>query len=219
MNASKLAVALAFAAIACDGPDYPDQARTNTEPPVVQAQASKAPTCREKQKRYTGFAGTDLTATRAEADPQLDRGRVKPFSALAGEYARVLGFVPDSLAGSAATFREAPERWYIEPASNAVAVYQSFAIAFEGCGRMLAPSPKYAVAPLEDTARAECVEWERRFWSRTPTAFEIDACVALAVNDAATEPLQAGGPKPTTPLRRWSYSCASVLTAAGFTTY
>jgi hypothetical protein len=219
MNASKLALALAIALTACDGADYPDEPRANASAPPIDPQAQKAPTCHEKQKSYLGFGGNTLESTRLEAQPQVDRGRVKPFSSLAGEYARVLGFAPDSLAASAATFREAPERWYVEPTSNAVAVYQSFSLAFEGCARLLKPWAKYEDAPTEETARAECADWQRRFWSRTPTPIEIDACVALAVNDSATEPLQPGGPKPTIPLRRWTYACASVLTSAGFTTY
>src|SRR5262249_5051736 len=81
----KLVVLLALTA--CESPEYPEEARANTVTPAVTPQASKAPTCREKQKSYTGFGGTQLTATRPSADPLSDRGRVKPFSALAGEYA------------------------------------------------------------------------------------------------------------------------------------
>jgi hypothetical protein len=55
-------------------------------------------------------------------------------------------------------------------------------------------------------------------WSRTPTPAEIDACVKVAVTDSVTE-TPATGARQTTPVRRWAYACASVLTSAGFLTY
>jgi len=60
----------------------------------------------------------------------------------------------------------------------------------------------------------------RKAWSRTPTTTEVDKCVNFAVNATRTE--LTGSPAmatPTAPARRWAYTCASVLTAAGFITY
>jgi hypothetical protein len=50
----------------------------------------------------------------------------------------------------------------------------------------------------------------QKFWSRAPSTGELSACVKTAVEDTTTE---------TNPRRRWAYTCAGVMTSAGFLTY
>lgn len=165
-------------------------------------------------KTYTGFAGTVLEVGRVDADVGVDRNRVKPFSALQTEYARVLGSTPTLLNGAATTFEPNMPRWLSEPQSNAVSLYTAYRIAFQGCLTATGADTKYTTAPTNTTAETECRTWARTFWSRTPTQAEVDMCVQVAMVDTAME-----GNTPTTPQRKWAYTCASVLSAAGFLTY
>jgi hypothetical protein len=50
----------------------------------------------------------------------------------------------------------------------------------------------------------------RKFWSRNATPDEIAACVNVATVDASKE---------TDAKRKWAYTCAAVMTSAGFVTY
>ena len=118
------------------------------------------------------------------------------------------GFPPTS--PTANTFAIIPARWFIEPEASAVTVYTSFRIAFQGCLTATATPARYATLPSNTTAETECGTWARKFWSRTATQPELDACVKVAMVDTTTE---------TDPKRRWAYACASVMTAAGFTTF
>ncbi len=161
-------------------------------------------------REYVGFGSTPLAAGRVVAKLGVDRLRMKPFSALQTEIPRVLGSTPASLAGSAATFGDAPARWFDEPQANAVALQTAFAVAFDGCLTYTASAPEFAGAPDATTATTQCTAMARKFWSKTPTAAEVQACADVAVSGAAAEP-QAR--------RKWAYACASVLTASGFLTY
>ena len=163
-----------------------------------------------KGKEYLGFGDKNLIADRRVVKLGVDRGRIKPFSALRTEYTRVLGAEPASLAASAATFGEAQARWYEEPEANAVALQTAYAVAFDGCLSYIGTDPAMAVAPDAATAGAQCAAMARKFWSKTPSPDEIEACVDVATRASATD---------ATPQRRWAYACASVLTAAGFMTY
>jgi len=167
-------------------------------------------------KQYTGFAGTMLEAGRVDNDLGLERSRVKPYTALTGEYQRVLGNNPGLVAQSATTFGQDPARWLTEPTSSAVTVYTAFRIAFQGCLTItsVTGSP-YATLPTNSTAATECAGWARKFWSRDATQPEIDACVQVAMVDSAKE----GTNTNPAASRRWAYACASVLSAAGFMTY
>lgn len=188
---------------------------------------SPAAQCTDLNRKYAGLGGEELTATRVDEFAGLNRNRVKPFSALDGEYTRVLGKTPTLLASSAASFGEAPARWSSEPQGSALTTYQSYRIAFGGCleltGEGGADAAKYANAPDATTAGTICAEWERKFWSRTPEAGEIEACKQVAVTDSAKELPIGAAPgsalQDTAPRRRWAYTCAAVLTAAGFSTY
>jgi hypothetical protein len=159
---------------------------------------------------YVGFDGVKLEGTRVQAALGVDRGRVKPYSALVTEYPRVLGNTPASLAGAATTFGQPPARWYDEPVSGAVSLQTSLAVAFDGCLTLTATDAQYGSAPTTATAQASCAAMAKSFWSRTPTTAEIQSCVDVAVTGSAAE---------TNARRRWAYACASVLNAAGFLTY
>lgn len=196
-----------------------DEGQSPNVPSEPNSEQPPAPRC-DMGKTYTGFAGTELTVGRVDQDIGPERDRIKPYSVLGAEYNRVLGNTPNLLAQSASTFDNPPARWYVEPASSAVSIYTAYRIAFQGCLTLTsgtgAPA-KYQTAPTSGTAEAECRAWATKFWSREPTQEEVDACVKVAVVDSVTE--GTNPPQDTTAPRRWAYTCASVLTAAGFTTY
>jgi hypothetical protein len=161
-------------------------------------------------KTYAGFENQELTNERQVLKLGMDRSRMKPYSALQTEYARVLGSSPASLAGSAATFGAPPARWYEEPQANAVALQTAYTIAFDGCLTYTATAAEYAKAPDATTAETQCSAMARKFWSKTPGPSEISACVEVATTGSAAEPDAR---------RKWAYACASVLTSAGFLAY
>lgn len=150
---------------------------------------------------HVGLGGVDLAA-KAGGAVAGDRVRTKPYSALVGEYDRVLGRenVPASLASAASTFGVANDRWYLEPVLSAVFLGEAFDVAFQGCASVTTNLP----VPTADAARAKCASWARAAWSREATPDQLDACVAVALES---------------PDRPWAYACASVLSATGFLTY
>jgi hypothetical protein len=172
--------------------------------------AAGTPVACTKGKSYVGFASTVLEADRIDAPLGTDRMRIKPYSALTGEYPRVIGSTPNLLGTAGATFGQAPDRWYTEPRGGAVSVYTAYRIGFEGCLTYTATAPDYAAAPTTATATTACTALEQTFWNRSPNPTEIASCVTTAMNGTATE---------TDPRRRWAYTCASVLSAAGFLAY
>jgi len=225
-----LSVAASFVAIAslvaaCDGSggdlDSPTDDVPGAEDPGAAA-ATAPKSCTELQTSYAGFGGTKLEAGRLEAAIGVDRARSKPYEMLVDEYKRALAAtaIPTVLGESGPTFGQAQDRWFVEPTPSAVSIYQAYRVAFEGCLTYTKTDPKYGVAPAADTATAECTSMQRTFWSRTPSPDEVAACVEVAVTDSVTE-LQPGGTtsQATDPRRRWSYACASVLTAPGFLTF
>jgi hypothetical protein len=163
-----------------------------------------------KSREYVGFENGKLHGGRVVAALGTDRQRIKPFGALSTDYTRVLGNTPASLAGSGATFGQAPARWFEEPQSNAVALQTAYNIAFDGCLTYTQAPAEFGAAPTQQTAEANCGAMARKFWSKTPSPQEIQACADVAVTGSASE---------TQPRRRWAYACASVLTASGFLTY
>ena len=158
---------------------------------------------------YQGFGGLRLEVGRDEDQVGFDRDRVKPLTALRGEYARVLGTTPALLDSLSNTFGATPPRWYIEPESNAVSLYSSMRVAFVGC---LSETTKveYDVMPDSINAREKCGEFAHRFWSRNANAEELDSCVDMVTTKTGEEPLAR---------RKWAYACASVLSSASFLTY
>jgi hypothetical protein len=159
---------------------------------------------------YEGFGGTRLEAGRADEDVGFDRDRVKPFSALAGEFGRVLGKpAPQLLAQLSSTFGQVPARWYVEPQANAVSLYSALRVAFVGCVDLTSTS-EYDDMPDDANAPEKCSAFARRFWSRSPDTDEVQACV-----DMVTQ-----GTDPETQARRkWAYACSSVLASAPFLTF
>lgn len=158
---------------------------------------------------HPGFANNDFVSDRKPGAIGADRRRVKPYSAIRTEMQRALGQVPASLATNAAAFGDTPARWFAEPTAGAVSLFTTYGIAFTGCYDTMAGAT-YGAAPTTQTAGEECAKMQRKFWQRTPSADETKACVDLAVTELASE---------ATPRRRWAHVCASILTAAGFTTY
>lgn len=161
-------------------------------------------------KIYVGFGGRQLGLDRVEERSGTDRHRLKPYSALAAEYARVLGATPPLLATLGPTFGLPPDRWYIEPSASAVSIYSAYRAAFQGCLGLMATGSSYASHPSAASAQETCGRLARQFWSRTPDVAEVEACVH-ATTDATAKEM---GPR-----RRWAYGCASILTSAGFLTY
>lgn len=190
-----------------------------------------APACTEADwgRSHIGLGGDELASSINQA-AHADRARVKPYSALVTEYARVLGADnnPSLIASTGGTFGQANDRWFIEPIASAVLINTAFDVAFEGCLRLTgdiaggSADPKYATAPTEESAKAECAGWIRRFWSRVGTPEQIDACASVAL-ETTTETYGGGASAPvtreTSPRRRWAYACASVLSSTGFLMY
>ncbi|HUS67542.1 MAG TPA: hypothetical protein VMZ28_23555 [Kofleriaceae bacterium] len=166
--------------------------------------------CEQLGRTYTGIGGALLQAGRVEEAPYSDRRRMKPFSALPGEYARVLGNQAAETDAFAATFGKPPARWFEEPEASANTLYASFTLAFQGCTAMTATGEDYAAAPTEESAAAMCASFARRFWDRNAEEDELTGCIDYAVSGTTSE---------ADPRRRWAYTCASVLTAAGFVSY
>ena len=158
---------------------------------------------------YQGFGGMRLEVGRDEDQVGFDRDRVKPLTALRGEYARVLGTTPALLDSLSNTFGATPPRWYIEPEANAVSLYSSMRVAFVGCLNLTAAT-EYDAMPEPINARAKCANFAHRFWSREANTEELDSCVEVVTAKTGEEP---------TARRKWAYACASVLSSASFLTY
>lgn len=166
--------------------------------------------CETRGRAYIGFGNTSLTASRIDGAIGADRARVKPISALRGEYPRVSGKAPPSLDSVASSFGTEPARWFQKPIMSAVAVVSVFRLGFETCLAYTQTGSEYAALPTAGSAPTVCAALERKLWSRTPSPAEINECTQVAIVDSAAEP---------DPRRRWAYTCASVLSAAGFMTY
>jgi hypothetical protein len=160
-------------------------------------------------KSYVGFGGTRLEVGRDEEEVGFDRDRVKPLSALSGEYARVLGTTPALLNQLTSSFGSTPARWYVEPEATAVSLFSAMRVAFVGCLETT-NSAAYDDLPTEAIAQEKCSEFATRFWSRSPDTEELQSCVQVATMNTSAEPQ---------PRRKWAYVCASVLSAAPFLTY
>jgi len=181
-------------------------------PDAVDPKASTMLTCSVTDgKLYKGFGGINLAAGRVtEVAKDGDRYRVKPYTALSGEYTRVMGAVPPSLTANAATFAAAPDRWFVDTQASAVTLFTSYRVAYEAALTVAAADAKYAAAPTEDTATANCTAFARQAWNRLPNPDEVNACKKVALVETLAE---------TDIKARWAYTLASVLTAAGFLAY
>jgi hypothetical protein len=195
--------------LAGGGPTGPGDPPVET-PPVTKPPGPVDPATCTPGKEFAGFDGKNLVADRLVANVGVDRGRFKPYDALAAEYKRVLGSTPASLAAAADTYGKPDPRWYDEPLAGGVVLQTSYSIAFDGCLTYTLAPADFAAAPTAATATTKCSEMARTFWSHTPSPDQITACVDMAVTGSATD---------TNPRRRWAYACASVLSSAGFLTY
>ena len=223
-----LATAFAFAVVgastvAC-GADDPDalSGRHNTGPggdgtanganPNDPNAAPGALECTAKPegRSYVLFDGSKMELSRANENVGVNRARLKPFSVMQGEYQRVLGVVPASLAASGGSFDEAPERWFAEAEHSGVSLNAIFDISFDGCLQYTKTAADYAAAPTDATATTVCTTLMRKAWSKTPAPEEIASCTTLATTKLASEPDAR---------RRWAYVCASVLSSSQFLTF
>lgn len=185
-----------------DRPDIIDPSLNPDNPPEAMA-------C-DFSYTYEGFGGTRLEAGREDEEVGFDRDRIKPYSALGGEYARVLGKpTPALLSQLSSTFGQVPPRWYVEPAANAVSLYSSMRVAFVGCIDFT-NTADFDAAPDAVNAEMKCTEFAKRFWSRSPDTEEVQACVDVIVSGTARE---------TQPRRKWAYGCSAVLSSAPFLTF
>lgn len=167
-------------------------------------------TAKPEGRSYTLFDGTKMEATRTNENVGVNRARIKPFSVMQGEYQRVLGVVPASLATAAGSFDEAPERWFAEAEHSGVSLNAIFDISFDGCLQYTKTAADYAAAPTDATATTVCTALMRKAWSKTPAPEEIASCTTLATTKLAAEPDAR---------RRWAYVCASVLSSSQFLTF
>lgn len=196
----------AFALTACVG----DISTTGDDDGSGSAEPEPEPVTCVAARTYTNLGGDALGADRPTIEPGSDRSRVKPYAALAAEYKAALGLADFDTAVFAPTFGRAPARWYAEPQASANTLYAAFALAYNGCTQKMTSDAQYGTAPTTAAAEVICHDLVRRAWHRDATAEETSACVDYAVNQT----------KPTDPpVMRWSYTCASVLSAAGFLAY
>lgn len=161
-------------------------------------------------RSYVLFDGTKMEQSRVNEGAGVNRARLKPYAVLAGEYQRVIGAVPPSLAKSGGSFDDPPERWFTETDYGGVALHAMFDLSFEGCSTFVKTVPEMAQLPTTDSASNQCSLLMKKAWSRTPNPTEVDACVELATKKVSTE---------TNPARAWSYVCASILSSSQFLTY
>ena len=163
-------------------------------------------------KSYIGFDGAPLEASRISEGTGVNRSRLKPVVAIAGEYERALGkgaVSATSMFGAIPAIGIPDARWFEEPALNSVSAATLFNLAFEGCLTYTATDATYAAAPTAESSKAQCTAMQRKFWQRDARPEEIDTCAKYATSVSAEKE----------PRRQWAYVCASVLTATGFLSY
>jgi len=167
-------------------------------------------TAKPEGRSYLLFDGSKLESTRVNENVGVNRARLKPFSVMQGEYQRVLGLVPASLADAAGSFADAPARWFSETEHSGVSLSAVFDISFDGCQEYTKTAADYAAAPTTDTATTVCTALMRKAWNKTPAPEEIASCTTLATTKLGAEPDAR---------RRWAYVCASVLSSSQFLTF
>lgn len=207
MNARSIVLLALVGLVGCGDPDSL-LGRRGTKDSEATAAALQC-TAKPQGRSYVGFDSSKLEDTRVNEAGGVNRARIKPYGAMGGEYTRVLGAAPVSLASSASSFDDPPARWYAEAALSGVSLNTSFAIAFEGCVAQTAGAT-FAAAPTSDTATKYCTETMRKAWSQSGSPDEISGCVDLATTKLASE---------TDPHRQWAYVCASILSSTHFLTF
>jgi hypothetical protein len=167
-------------------------------------------TAKPEGRSYVLFDGSKMELSRVNENVGVNRARLKPFTVMQGEYQRVLGLVPASLAASAGSFENPPARWYEEAQHSGVSLNAIFDISFDGCLAYTKTAPEFAAAPTAESAAEVCSTLMRKAWSKTAAPEEIAACTNLAVTKLATEPDVR---------RRWTYVCSSILSSSQFLTF
>lgn len=167
---------------------------------------------------HVGFAGTDFVQDRKVGGIGSDRSRIKPFSALKTDFQRTLGNIPAQMNASAPAYGDVVDRWYAEPIAGAVSLNTTYNLAFAGCFDTMTAA-NYSVMPTAATATEECAKMQRKFWSRTPTPDETQACANFAMGVTDPDNLAANVTADQKIRRHWAHACASVMTSTGFTTY
>ncbi len=190
------------------GPDGTNNGANPDDPNA--APAALECTAKPEGRSYLLFDGTKLESTRTNENVGVNRARVKPFGVMQGEYQRVLGLVPASLAASGGSFDDPPARWFAEAEHSGVSLNAIFDISFEGCLAYTKTAADYAAAPTMETATTVCTALMRKAWSKTPAPEEIASCTTVATTKLASEPDVR---------RRWTYVCASVLSSSQFLTF
>lgn len=191
-----------------NGPSDPGSSGAPDDPSATPA----ALQCTQKPdgRSYVLFDGTKLEDSRVNENVGVNRARLKPFNVLQGEYQRVLGLVPASLAASGGSFDEPPARWYAEAQHSGVSLNAIFDISFEGCAALTKTAPEYAAAPTTETATTMCSSLMRKAWSRSASPEEITSCTNLATQKLSAEPDAR---------KRWTYVCSSILSSSQFLTF
>lgn len=201
---------LSIAACGEDPNSLTGHGKAITEPAGSVAAAALQCTDAPQGRSYTLFDGSKLEANRVNEGAAVNRARTKPYSVLAGEYQRVLGAVPSSLAKAGGSFDDPPARWYAEPAYGGVSIHAVFDLSFEACTTFARDNPAMASAPTSDSAAEQCRSLMRKAWNRTASPTEIDACVDLATKKLSSE---------SDSRKQWSYVCSSILSSSLFLTY
>jgi hypothetical protein len=188
-----------------NGPGASSSGETGITPEQLQ--------CTDKpqgSRSYLQFDGqTKLEESRVNEGVAINRARFKPHAVMAGEYQRVLGVTPPSLANAKAAFDVPADRWFSEPSHSGVSLNAAFDVSFEACAASAAGRGGND-APTEESAKAYCGTTMRKAWSRSPSPDELAACVDLATKKLNDEPDAK---------RKWAYVCASILSSSSFLTY
>jgi len=214
-----LATSLSIGALACG--DDPTALNDNVVPGGGNGENDGGPdqnvlVCTQAPvgRSYIGFGGTEdkLEASRISEGTGINRARVKPVVAIAGEYERALGkgaVSGTSIFAAIPAIGIADARWFEEPALNAISTATLFNLAFEGCLQYTATDAAFAAAPTAESGTSQCTTMQRRFWQRDARPEEISACSSYSTSLSAEKE----------PRRQWAYVCASILTSAGFLSY
>lgn len=211
---TKVVSSLAVATIALFALGCSDEGGAPDAGPVPAATAARA--CGIVPKAYTGLDGKLLARDRDETPSSQDIMRIKPFTALLGDYRRIFGTPPRAAFDAASTFGVVPPRWFAEPQAGAISLFAAHRIAFAGCVSLMPSHEAWATMPSEEEARSQCTQWGREFWGHPPDTAQRETCVKFVTNDAlfsgATPPVTNAG-------ERWAAGCAMMLTTEEFLSY
>lgn len=210
-----------------------------SRPPVVSGPQYSAARCEgaPRARTFRGLDGSTLEAGRVDAAVDLDRRHTRTWERVE-EWGQDMNDKLGYWLASDGLFWEAavPVRrrggagfWYNDAPLGAIELYSQFRLSFLMCSRLLSAPPDsmqrsafvlspgdgtpiadLLVAPTAASAPVRCERLMRRFWRMIPSAAQVAACAQFAVDETAE--------LATTPVERWAYVCAALLTSAGATT-